>query len=300
MKLFLGNALLLLASVAPAAPQQVAFTFDDLPTHGDLPPGETRIEIASSILKTLHDQHMPPVYGFVNAVRLEKNPNSIAVLKAWRAAGQPLGSHTYSHPALNDLTPAEFDADIAKNEPLLTSLMSGQDWHWFRYPFLWEGETLEKRHAVRAYLQQNGYRIAQVSFDFEDYLWNAPYARCIANHDDKSIEFLRTSYLSTADQYIAVFREITHTLYGRNIPYVLLLHVGAFDAKMLPDLIELFRNRGFSFTTLPDAMKDPAYHEDPDIALKYGGALQEQAAAARHLKFPPNTKPYKQLEATCR
>jgi len=34
-------------------------------------------------------------------------------------------------------------------------LMVGQDWHWFRYPFLWEGDTLEKRHAVRAYLKQN-------------------------------------------------------------------------------------------------------------------------------------------------
>jgi peptidoglycan-N-acetylglucosamine deacetylase len=81
---------------------------------------------------------------------------------------------------------------------------------------------------------------------------------------------------------------------------VLLMHVGAFDANMLPDLVELFRRRGFSFTTLPDAMKDPAYREDPDMALKYGGAFQEQVAAARHIKFPPNTKPYKELEATCR
>ncbi len=47
-------------------------------------------------------------------------------------------------------------------------------------------------------------------------------------------------------------------------------------------------------------MKDPAYSEDPDIALEYGGAFQEQVAAARHIKFPPNSKPTKELEATCR
>jgi peptidoglycan-N-acetylglucosamine deacetylase len=300
VKLLLAATLLSLALVPPAVAQQVAFTFDDLPAHGPVPTGQTRLQIADSILATLHDQHLPPVYGFVNAKKLEKVPADIAVLKAWRAAGQPLGSHTYSHPSLNDLTVAEFEADIAKDEPILSTLMAGEDWHWFRYPFLWEGDTLEKRHQVRAYLQQNGYRVAQVSLDFEDYLWNEPYARCVDKHDDKAIDSLRASYLATADQYITVFREVTHTLYGHDIPYVLLLHAGAFDAKMLPDLIALFRQRGFTFVTLPEAMKDPAYAEDPDIALKYGGAIQEQLAAARHIKLPPNTKPYKELEATCR
>src|ERR1700734_143342 len=176
--------LLSLLYVVPAVSQQVAFTFDDLPAHGDLPPGQTRLEVAESILRTLHDQHMPPVYGFVNAVKLEKSPDDIAVLKAWRAAGEPLGNHAYSHPSLNEVTVEQFESDIAKNEPILSKLMVGEDWHWFRYPFLWEGDTLEKRHAVRAYLQQNGYRVAQVSLDFEDYLWNEPYARCFDKRDD--------------------------------------------------------------------------------------------------------------------
>ncbi len=300
MKLLLGNMVLSLICVLHAPAQQVALTFDDLPDHGPLPTGQTRLQIADTILATLHDQHIPQVYGFINAAQLEKSPDDIAVLKAWRAAGQPLGSHTYSHPSLNDLTPAEFETEIHKNEPQLATLMVGQDWHWFRYPFLWEGDTLDKRRVVRAYLQQNGYQIAQVSLDFEDYLWNAPYARCVDKHDDKAVDSLRASYLSTADQYITVFRDLTHTLYDRDIPYVLLLHIGAFDAKMLPDLISLLRSRGFTFITLPEAMKDPAYREDPDIALKYGGAFQEQVAAARHVKIQPNTKPYKQLEATCR
>jgi peptidoglycan/xylan/chitin deacetylase (PgdA/CDA1 family) len=300
VKLAFRCVLLPFLYAVPSVSQQVPFTFDDLPSHGDLPPGQTRLEVAQSILRTLHDQHMPAVYGFINAAKLEKNPDDIAVLEAWRPAGNPLGSHTYSHPSLNELTPAQFEANIAKNEPVLSKLMASRDWHWFRYPFLWEGDTLEKRHDVRAYLQQNGYQIAQVSLDFEDYLWNAPYARCVAKHDDQSIEALRTSYLATAGQYIAVFRELTHTLYGRDISYLLLLHIGAFDAKMLPDLIDLFRQRGFTFTTLPEAMKDPVYREDPDMALKYGGAFQEQVAAARHIKIPPNTKPYKELEATCR
>ena len=296
----LAGLLLSFVCSIPSHSQQIAFTFDDLPSHGDLPPGQTRLEIANSFLRSLHDQHMPQVYGFINAANLEKEPGNVAVLKAWRDAGNPLGNHAYSHPSLNDLTPEQFEADIAKNEPALSKLIAGEDWHWFRYPFLREGDTLEKRHDVRTWLQQHDYQIAQVSMDFGDYLWNAPYARCIAKHDDKAIESLRASYLATADQSITVFRDLTHTLYGRDISYVLLLHIGAFDAKMLPDLIALYRSRGFTFITLPEAMKDPAYKEDPNLALEHGGAFQEQIAAARHIKIPPNSKPYKELENTCR
>jgi peptidoglycan/xylan/chitin deacetylase (PgdA/CDA1 family) len=296
-RIFLAAAL---ALTLPAAAQQVAFTFDDLPAHGDLPPNVTRLDVANSVIATLVNQRLPPVYGFVNAVKLEQHPEDMAVLQAWRAAGEPLGSHSYSHFSLNDKTPDAYTADIARDEPLLKSLMPQDDWHWFRYPFLWEGDTLDKRHAVRAWLSANHYKVAQVSIDFEDYLWNAPYARCLAKHDEASIQILHDTYLATASQYIDVFRSVTHTLYGRDISYVLLMHLGAFDAHMLPDLLDLFRHRGFTFITLPEAMRDPVYAEDPDVALKYGGAFQELMAAARHVKIPPNTKPYKQLEAICR
>jgi peptidoglycan-N-acetylglucosamine deacetylase len=94
IKSLLTCALLSLVCLMKAPAQQVALTFDDLPAHGPRPADQTRLAIANSILSTLHDQHIPPVYGFVNAVRLEEDPDTIEVLKAWRAAGQPLGSHT--------------------------------------------------------------------------------------------------------------------------------------------------------------------------------------------------------------
>ena len=72
------------------------------------------------------------------------------------------------------------------------------DWRWFRYPYLHEGDTLEKRRAVRAFLSTNGYRIAQTTLDFEDYLWNSAYARCWMRKDETSIQWLRESYRSAA------------------------------------------------------------------------------------------------------
>ena len=182
---------LVLATVAvcmPLSAQQMAITFDDLPAHGEKPAAMTRLQIINSILDTLKREKLPPVYGFINGERIEESPSTEDVLKAWRAAGQPLASHTWSHPNLESITVEEFEADILKNEPLLKKYMPNQDWHWLRFPYLHEGETVEKRRAVRTWLAAHNYKIAEVSMDFEDYLWNAPYARCVAKHDDAAIQ----------------------------------------------------------------------------------------------------------------
>jgi peptidoglycan/xylan/chitin deacetylase (PgdA/CDA1 family) len=278
----------------------VAITFDDLPEHGDLPPHVTRLQVAKSILATLKAEHMPPVYGFINAVALEGTPSEINVLRAWRAAGQPLGSHTYSHADLSAVSVEKYEADIAKNEPLLEKLMKGQDWRWFRYPYLREGDILEKRDTIRSYLNRNGYRTAQVSLNFEDWAWNDPYARCSAKHDAKEIQWLHDSYLAAADRSLAQFRDLSHEVYGRAISYVLLLHIGPFDAKMLPELIALLRSRGFTFVSLPEAMADKAYSEDPRIAVPHGLTFQEQVAAERHIRFTADTRSLERLDTVCR
>jgi peptidoglycan-N-acetylglucosamine deacetylase len=280
--------------------QQMAVTFDDLPVHGAMPVGTTRLEIAQSILATLKREKMPPVYGFINGGRFEEDPTSLEVLKAWRSAGQPLGNHTWAHLDLNKETPEEFEAEVLRNEPLLESLMSKEDWHWLRYPYLHEGDTVEKRRAVRAWLSAQRYKIAQVNMDFEDYLWNAPYARCEDRHDEASIRKLHDSYLAVADQYYGLFRELSQMVYGRNVKYVLLMHVGAFDARMLPELLALYRAKGVRFISLPNAMSDPAYNDDPDIGEPNGGAFLELMMKKKQFKFPANSKPYKELEAMCR
>ena len=297
-RLVIAGSLLLCTGLAWG--QQMAVTFDDLPVHGAMPPGMTRLEIAQSILKTLKREKLPPVFGFVNGGRGEEDPSSLSVLQTWRRAGQPLGNHTWAHLDLNKESPEEFEAEVLRNEPMLRRLMGKGDWHWLRYPFLHEGDTVEKRRAVRAWLLAHGYKIAEVSMDFEDYLWNEPYARCTAKHDEPSIQKLHDSYLAVADQYYAVFRELAQLVYGRDVKYVLLMHVGAFDARMLPELLALYRATGVQFVSLQDALSDPVYQEDPDIGEPAGGAFLELMMQKKKIKFPPNSKPYKELEAMCR
>lgn len=278
---------------------RLAFTFDDLPAHGPLPPGETRLEIAEKIVAALRQANLPAVYGFVNAKGLQDEAGNDSVLEAWRAAGNPLGNHSWSHMNLNEHTVADFEADVMKDEPALRQWMAGEDWHWFRFPFLAEGDTAEKKAAIRRFLSEHGYRIAAVTMSFGDYLWNEPYARCKTAGDAKQIAALEESYLAAAERRIAWYRNMSHALYGRDIPYVLLMHIGAFDAEMLPGLLALYRASGFEFITLGEAESDPFYREDTNPSLPLGPDSLEEAMAERGLPLPPQ-EPFVSPEGACR
>jgi hypothetical protein len=80
----------------------------------------------------------------------------------------------------------------------------------------------------------------------------------------------------------------------------MLLHATAFTALMLPDLVDLLRKQGFTFAALPQVEQDPAYSQDPDAALKYGGTLPDQFMDSLHLKYPPfKPKPFDKLKTMC-
>jgi peptidoglycan/xylan/chitin deacetylase (PgdA/CDA1 family) len=290
-----------IAKLPPLDPHPVvALTFDDLPAAGALLQDSTRTQIATALATELKANHLAGTYGFVNAAKLENNPDAEKALHIWLDAGMNIGSHTWSHISLTSNTAEAFEGDIARNEPALAQYAGKRDWRWFRYPFLWEGDTLEKRRAVRSYLLDHGYRVAQVSLDFEDYAWNDAYARCVVKQDDASIQWLRQSYLETATEYIRLGREEQLIAFGHEIPNVMLLHATSFTTLMLPYLIELLRKQGFTFASLSQVESDPAYALDPDAALKYGGTLPDQLMDSRHLPYPPfRPKPFQRIQHLC-
>src|SRR5208282_1676886 len=153
------SLLLFVVCLGPAGvcfAQKLAITMDDLPSNGGLPPGVTRAETTKNVLAILKKRHVPAVYGFINAKKLEGSADGAEALKLW-AAAEPVGNHTYSHMDLETNAAEAFEREIEENEPALELLArkagSGDDWHWFRYPYLHEGDSVEKRRAVRAYLK---------------------------------------------------------------------------------------------------------------------------------------------------
>ena len=271
---------------ASAVPPQIALTFDDLPVHGPTPPGLSRVDIANSIIHTLQSAHAPPTYGFVNAKGLRDDPSSAPVLQLWRAAGDPLGNHTFSHMDLDTNSVETWEQDLLANEPALKDAMASEDWRWLRYPFLHEGDTIEKHRTIGEFLATHNYQVAQVTISFGDYAYNAPYVRCLAKKDQQGIARLEQGYLDGAAQSLALSQAAARLLYDRDIKHVMLLHVGAFQTVMLPRLLDLLHDRGFQLVTLPAAQSDPVYSQRPDLSSHFDGTFLEQSLRARHLSLP--------------
>lgn len=290
MKQLLAAVAFSLFPLPALAEPRIAITFDDLPSHDLLPRGTTRVQIAEQIIAALKAANTPPVYGFINGIRLEDDPASAPVLKLWRAAGFPLGNHTWSHMNLSAKPLSAWQTDTLRNEPILGPLMAGQDWHLLRYPYLAEGDTVLKHDSARAFLAEHGYRIAPVSLSFDDYLWNGPYARCVAKNDTATIAEMEIAWTAAADSSLNYYRDLSHQLYGRDIPYVLLMHLGAFDAHMMPSLMALYRQRGVTLITLEEALADPFYKADADPRLPGQPESLEQAMEARGIGDYPDRK----------
>lgn len=301
----LTAAALSVSAGATAQGTRVALTFDDLPAHGPLPPGMTRVDVATRIVAALQARKAPPTYGFINARQLEATPADIDVLRTWMAAGFPLGNHAYSHMDLHANTAAAFEADVLANEATLRSLMADRNWHWFRYPYLREGDTAEKYKAVREMLARHGYRTAQVTLDFSDYAYNAPYVRCLAKNDQDGLAWLQQSYLDRAAASLTRGQESARAIFGRDISHVMLLHIGSFETVMLPRLFDLLEAKGFVLTTLEEAQADKAYEAVPARDANYSGTLLNQLRPRPAVQAPPTDKPqpvddvFAKLSALC-
>jgi peptidoglycan/xylan/chitin deacetylase (PgdA/CDA1 family) len=229
MKTFFPVFLLISSISYPAI--RVAITVDDLPTHGALPNGVIREEIATKMVKAFKKHRVPDVYAFINAGKVEQLGESFEVLRIWQAAGFPFGNHTYLHKDLDKVAISNFKADISQNEFMLRKLSSSENWRYFRYPFLHEGASLQKRNSIRRYIKSLGYTIAQVTIDFEDWSWNDPYARCKEKNDLASIALLEKSYLKNSSDILDRAEQLSRALFKRSISHVLLLHIGVCTAN---------------------------------------------------------------------
>ncbi|MFT3712179.1 MAG: polysaccharide deacetylase family protein [Archangium sp.] len=265
----------------PRAGFDVALTVDDLPLHGPLSAERPPLDIAERFIAVLRAHGVRGVYGFTNGSRVE--PGTEPVLTAWVKAGHHLSNHTWSHGSLNRLSAEEFLADASQNEQLLAKYEPDATARlFFRYPFLFEGDTLEKREAVRRGLFERGFKLAHVSIDADDWAFNPPFVRCLKAGEREKVAELRKLFIATHLDEWERMRALSKSLTQRDdVPQVLLLHLGAGDAEFLDELLTAFEQRGARWVSLDRALADPFYGIDPALAQKSGAAFPYRVAKAR-------------------
>jgi peptidoglycan/xylan/chitin deacetylase (PgdA/CDA1 family) len=239
--------------------RSVAFTFDDLPsTHGNAP------YVIDLLIEKLVENNVPAI-GFVNEAKLYTDglPDNakIGLLKQWLDAKLELGNHSFSHIAIDDVTLAMYKADVLKGEKITKQLLleRGKMLSYYRHTQLRTGPTTEIKKELDDFLKEYHYTVAPVTIDNNDYIFANVYQQAKTKHDTAVMRYVATEYLKYMADVVQHFEALSKKFLGYELKQVLLLHANALNADYLGKLIEVFRQRGYNFISLDEALKDPAY-----------------------------------------
>ncbi len=265
-------------AAAQAPPQRtIAITMDDLPkavVGGDQEKGDIN-DVRATVWQLTGDLRGTPVVGFVNEIKLfvpGELDARLAVLKMWLDDGHELGNHTFSHPDFKNTPLADFEADILHGEVLTGDLLrrAGLKERYFRFPYNDSGATKQDKEAAAAFLQEHGYIITPFTVADEDWIFNDVYVRARRSWDSALQEKVRTAYLAHLGAALDFAERTARTVFGRDIPQVLLIHANDLNADAMSDLLARLRQRGYAFITLEEALRDPAYQTKDDYVGPYG------------------------------
>lgn len=281
------NILLLLVSVMLASAvhaQSLAFTFDDGPRLAEGPlmsPQHRNQAILAALAK-----HKVSAALFVTAGNGANRPEGYALAKAWGDAGHALGNHTMTHPDLHSakLSLEQYEQQILDCDAIVRTLPGYQK--WFRYTFLREGNTPEKRDGMRAFLKQQGYRNAYVSLDTSDWRFDDKLRAVLEKNPQADLAPIKRLYLAHVRQRALAYRALSQQVQGRDIAQVILLHHNLVNALWLDDVIAQFRDMGWSITTPAAAFADPVYQLTPERAAPGQSLLLSMGRTLGLGKFP--------------
>lgn len=238
----------------------VAFSFDDGfdPRHN-----AQAVEQNLAILSALDDAGVHAI--LFPAGHIVDSPQGLALVHAWGAAGHAIGNHSYSHSNLasDAVSLSAYIADAARNQALLEDQPG-----WvkrFRFPYLKEGDTAEKRDGFRNWLAESGYASGAVSIDASDWYYNTRFLRWHRAHPDADTTPFRDAYLAHLLDRAQYYDGLSRQVLGRSVKHVLLLHTNAINADFLPDIIAMFRAQGWNIVSPQDAYADPVYARTIDV-----------------------------------
>jgi peptidoglycan/xylan/chitin deacetylase (PgdA/CDA1 family) len=246
-----------------AQQKEIAVTIDDLPLNGPRIELERLRAMTDKILTGLK-KHRVPAVGFVNESQLYRPGETearIAILKQWSDAGVELGNHTFSHLGFRTASLADYEDDFIRGDALTRLLMreKGQKVRYFRHPFLQTGTTPELEQAFETFIAERGYRVAPVTVDTMDWMFQAAYLAARSRGDSEMTARVSEEYLKFAGLKFDAAEKAAAELFGRDVKHILLLHANELNADNFDALVRVMTDRGYRFITLEQALADPIY-----------------------------------------
>ncbi|GAA4358234.1 polysaccharide deacetylase family protein [Kangiella marina] len=252
--------------------KEIAITFDDSPRGASgYFDGPTR---AKTLIKALKDHKVEQVAFFSVSKRLDDE--GIKRLKSYNDAGHIIANHTHSHPDINKLSLDEYSADFLKADKRLSQFDNFEK--WFRFPYLREGDTKDKRDGMRSLLYEHGYRNAYITLNNYDWYIESLFQESIKQSMNIDMDRMSRFYVSVLMEGIEYYDELAEKHLERSPKHVLLLHEMDISALFIGDLVDELRQRGWKIITPEEAYTDDIAHFETDTVLKFNpGRIGEVA-----------------------
>ena len=273
-------------SIASAPAPQFSITMDDFNWQNAVK--LTATERNDAILKTLNTNSIKAAL-FVVGRNIEAAEGK-QLLSAWDKAGHLIGNHTYSHRNYNasDVDVPEYLKDILRAEALLKDFPRFRK--YFRFPALKEGDTVEKRDTMRAFLAQNNYRTGHVTIDNSDWAIDNRLNARLKKNAAADVKPYRDYYMEHMWARAEYYDSLAKKVLGRPVKHTVLVHFNLLNGLFLGDLIEMFKSKGWQQIDAEDAFTDPVFSANPKI-LPAGESIvwslaKEKGTIPMSLRYP--------------
>jgi peptidoglycan/xylan/chitin deacetylase (PgdA/CDA1 family) len=269
--------------------KQLSFSFDDGLNPDTNPEAVT---INQALLSQLQESNIHAII-YPSLIKLGGSAG-LQLVAQWGIQGHAIGNHSERHLNLNkeQVSAADYIEGIAGAERQLQTLPG-----WtarYRFPFLKEGDTRQKRDAVRHWLADRGYRSGAVSIDASDWFYNMRYLAYEKAGDTGSLVRLKKAYIRHLLDRAHYYDELGKKTLGYSPKHVILLHTNKINAQSLPDIISAFKGHGWEWIDTEMAYADPLYKQQPDV-IPAGESIIWSIAKKNGnttLRYPAEDAPY--------
>ncbi|WP_237762088.1 polysaccharide deacetylase family protein [Legionella santicrucis] len=228
--------------------KMISITIDDLPFVG-----EYRNFHLNMMIETMTKEEVPAT-GFIIASEVRKN--NWEILRKFRDAGFGLGNHTLNHANLNKMDTKEYIHEIQKADNILLPVLTEPK--YFRYPYL-AMSSGKKKEAILCYLAQKNYQVAPITIDSKDFVFNQRLLSVSEINRRSYLEELKPFYLDFIWQQTLRAEEHNQFHHNNAQAQILLIHANLLNAYVLPDIIHLYKQKGYEFVSLENALKTFKY-----------------------------------------
>lgn len=247
-------SLFCMAGRAETGVKSLAFSFDD----GVNPALNSQAaDINQAILNALSSNHLHAI--LFPAITKIGDYDGLKLVASWGQQGHLIGNHTYSHQSLNasSVSLQQFIRDTEKAQIILKALPG-----WtprLRFPYLKEGDSVQKRDGMQQWLAQQHYQSGAVSIDASDWFYNLKYLQLLKQQDTSRIQQLKQLYIRHLLDRAEYYDQLALKTLGRSPQHVLLLHTNAINAAFLPEVIAAFKQQQWQLIDTKTAFNDPLY-----------------------------------------